>query len=127
MTPESRYSSLLGNGWVNTFPRKRTIEERCFLRSAPRALLRNGAVNITAAVNQHATTEGAVFAIRAAPRLYNEGLTHLMKLQLLQNRVLHAIGNLDTCTPVRDLHLAFKIPYVYDYITNYAGDRQMSP
>jgi hypothetical protein len=40
-----------------------------------------------------------------------------MKLQRLQNRVLHAIGNLDRRTPVRDLHLAFKIPYVYDYIT----------
>jgi hypothetical protein len=43
--------------------------------------------------------------------------TPLMKLQRLQNRVLRAIGNLDRRTPVRDLHLAFKIPYVYDYIT----------
>jgi hypothetical protein len=34
-----------------------------------------------------------------------------------QKRVLHAIGNLDWRTPVRDLHLAFKIPCVYDYIT----------
>jgi hypothetical protein len=38
--------------------------------------------------------------------------THLMKLQRLQNRVLRAIGNLDRRTPVRDLHLAFEIPYV---------------
>jgi hypothetical protein len=43
--------------------------------------------------------------------------THLMRLQRLQNRVLRAIGNLDRRTLVRDLHLAFKIPYVYDYIT----------
>jgi hypothetical protein len=43
--------------------------------------------------------------------------THLMKLQHLQNRVLGAIGNLDRSTLVRDLHLAFKIPHVYDYIT----------
>jgi hypothetical protein len=35
----------------------------------------------------------------------------------LQNRVLRAISNLDRRTPVRDLLLAFKIPYVYDYIT----------
>jgi hypothetical protein len=35
-----------------------------------------------------------------------------MRLQRLQNRVLRAVGNLDS-----DLHLAFKIPYVYDYIT----------
>jgi hypothetical protein len=40
-----------------------------------------------------------------------------MKLQQLQNRVLRAIGNLDRSTSVRDLHLAYKIPYVYDYIT----------
>jgi hypothetical protein len=43
--------------------------------------------------------------------------THLMKLQRLQNRVLRDIGNLDRSTPVPDLHLAFKIPYVYDYVT----------
>jgi hypothetical protein len=38
-------------------------------------------------------------------------------LQRLQNTVLRAIDNLDRNTPVRELHLAFKIPYVYDYIT----------
>jgi hypothetical protein len=43
--------------------------------------------------------------------------THLMKLQRLQNRVLRTTGNLDSRTPVRDLHLAFKILYVYDCIT----------
>jgi hypothetical protein len=42
------------------------------------------------------------------------GDTHLMKLQRLQNRVLRDIGNLDRCTPVRDLHLVFKILYVYN-------------
>jgi hypothetical protein len=41
--------------------------------------------------------------------------THLMKLQRLQNRVLHDIGNLDMRTPVRELHLTFKISYAYDY------------
>jgi hypothetical protein len=43
--------------------------------------------------------------------------TNLMKLQRLQNRVLRTIGNYPRHTPVRDLHLAFHIPYVYDYIT----------
>jgi hypothetical protein len=43
--------------------------------------------------------------------------THLMKLQRLQNKVFRAIGNLDWRTPVRDLHLALKISYMYDYIT----------
>jgi hypothetical protein len=42
---------------------------------------------------------------------------HLLKLQHLTNRVLRATENLDRCTPVRELHLAFKFPYVYNYIT----------
>jgi hypothetical protein len=42
---------------------------------------------------------------------------HLLKLHCLQNRVLCAIGNLDRGTLVGELHVAFKIPYVYDYIT----------
>jgi hypothetical protein len=32
-------------------------------------------------------------------------------------KVFRAIGNLDRRTPVRELHVTFKIPYVYDYIT----------
>jgi hypothetical protein len=40
--------------------------------------------------------------------------THLLKLQLLQSGVLHTIGNLDRCTPVHELQVALKIPYVYD-------------
>jgi hypothetical protein len=41
----------------------------------------------------------------------------LLKSQPLQNSVLCAIGNLDRCTPARELHVAFKIHYVYVYIT----------
>jgi hypothetical protein len=37
--------------------------------------------------------------------------------QRLQKRALGAIGNLDRCTPVREFHVAFKIPYMYHYIT----------
>jgi hypothetical protein len=43
--------------------------------------------------------------------------SHLLKLQRLQNRVLHTIGNFPRRPSVLDLHVAFKIPYVYDYIT----------
>jgi hypothetical protein len=42
---------------------------------------------------------------------------HLLKLQRLQNRVLCAIGNLDRRISVCELHVAFKFPYVYDYVT----------
>jgi methionine synthase II (cobalamin-independent) len=40
-----------------------------------------------------------------------------MKLQRLQNKFLRTIGNFPRRTPVPELHKAFKIPSVYDYIT----------
>jgi hypothetical protein len=43
--------------------------------------------------------------------------TQLLKLQRLQNRVLRTNGNYPRRTPTRVLHMAFKIPYVYDFIT----------
>jgi hypothetical protein len=33
------------------------------------------------------------------------------------NRVLRAVGNLDRCTPIREMHVASQIPYVYEYKT----------
>jgi hypothetical protein len=42
-----------------------------------------------------------------------------MKLQSLQIKVLCTTGNFPRRTPVRDLHIAFKIPYAYDYITKF--------
>jgi hypothetical protein len=46
-----------------------------------------------------------------------EADAHHWKLQRLQNRALRATGNLDGGTPVRELHVAFEISYVYDYLT----------
>jgi hypothetical protein len=43
--------------------------------------------------------------------------TYLLKLQRLQNKLLRTIGNFPRCTKVRDLHTAFNLPYLYDYIT----------
>jgi hypothetical protein len=43
--------------------------------------------------------------------------TYLLKLQRLQNKVLRTIGNFPRLTAVRELRVAFKIPYVYDFIT----------
>jgi hypothetical protein len=43
--------------------------------------------------------------------------THLMKLQRLQNKVLRTIGSFPRRTPVREMHMAFHLPYVYDYTT----------
>jgi hypothetical protein len=42
---------------------------------------------------------------------------HLLRLQRLQKRDDRTIGNLYRRTPVREMHVAFKISYVYDYIT----------
>jgi hypothetical protein len=41
----------------------------------------------------------------------------LVPVQRLQNEVLHIIGNFPRCTPVRYLHTAFNLPFVYDCIT----------
>jgi hypothetical protein len=41
----------------------------------------------------------------------------LIKLQRLQNKVLGSLGNFPRHTPFRELHKAFSIPYIYDYIT----------
>jgi hypothetical protein len=54
-----------------------TIKERCFLWSASCALLRNRAVIIYTAVNQHETIEEAVFFVAADAKLYNEELRQL--------------------------------------------------
>jgi hypothetical protein len=43
--------------------------------------------------------------------------TYLLKLQHMQNKALHIVGNFPRHTPVHDLHAAFNLPYVYDYIT----------
>jgi hypothetical protein len=40
-----------------------------------------------------------------------------MKLQRLQNNVLRTISNFPRPTPVRDLHMAFHLQYVCDYMT----------
>jgi hypothetical protein len=42
---------------------------------------------------------------------------HLLKLQHLENKVLRTTGNFPRHTLVRDLHVAFKLPHLYDYIT----------
>jgi hypothetical protein len=43
--------------------------------------------------------------------------THLLKLQRLQNKVLRTTGKFPRGTPVRELHMAFYVPYVYEYKT----------
>jgi hypothetical protein len=49
--------------------------------------------------------------------------TYLLKLQRLQNKVLRTTDSFPRCTSVRDMHMAFQIPYVYDYITKSCRQR----
>jgi hypothetical protein len=51
----------------------------------------------------------------ACPDWEYETDVHHLKVQRQQNRVFHATGNVKMCTSVRELHVAFKTPYVYDY------------
>jgi hypothetical protein len=53
----------------------------------------------------------------ACPAWEFEAESHLLKLQRLQNKVLRTIGSFPRRTSVCDMHVAFQIPYVYDYIT----------
>jgi hypothetical protein len=46
-----------------------------------------------------------------------ELVAELLKLQCLQNKVLRTIENFARWTLVHDLHMAFNLPYVYNYIT----------
>jgi hypothetical protein len=51
---------------------------------------------------------------------------HLLKLQGVQNKVLRTIGYFPRRTPIRDLHMALKLPYIYDYTTKFASNKQKS-
>jgi hypothetical protein len=46
-----------------------------------------------------------------------EAEIRLLKLQRLQNKVLRTAGKFPKCTPVRELHMALQVPYIYDYVT----------
>jgi hypothetical protein len=52
--------------------------------------------------------------------------THLLKCQRLQNKFLRTIGHFPRLTQVRNLHVAFKIPYFMISSQNYAGSKQKS-
>jgi hypothetical protein len=41
---------------------------------------------------------------------------HLLKLQHLQTKALCTTGKFPRCTSICELHMAFHVPYIYDYI-----------
>jgi hypothetical protein len=52
----------------------------------------------------------------ACPAWEFEADTHLIRLQRLKNKFLRTIGKFPRNTPVRDMHISFQIPYVYDFL-----------
>jgi hypothetical protein len=59
----------------------------------------------------------------ACPAWELAGNTYLLKLQRLQNKVLRIIGHFPRRIPVRDLHTAFNLPYIYDNKTKLCGQQ----
>jgi hypothetical protein len=50
------------------------------------------------------------------PRLGFAASKNLLKLRRLQNKFFRTVGNFPRRIPIRDVHTAFKLPYMYDYI-----------
>jgi hypothetical protein len=55
----------------------------------------------------------------ACPALEVAADTYLLKLQRPKNKVFCTNGNFPRCTLVHDLHTAFNLLYVYDYLTKF--------
>jgi hypothetical protein len=53
------------------------------------------------------------------------GITHILELQSLHDKVLRTTCNFRSHTPVRDLHMAFNLPYVYNYKIENEYDRSI--
>jgi hypothetical protein len=43
-------------------------------------------------------------------------LASLLKLHHLQNKAIHTIGKFARCTPIRELHRALPVPYIYKHV-----------
>jgi hypothetical protein len=51
------------------------------------------------------------------PALKYAADTYLMNLQCLQYKVARITGKFPRSTPICEMHTAFQIPYVYDFVT----------
>jgi hypothetical protein len=87
---------------------------RTFIRNY--SLLKNERLSVSIKLNLHKALIRSIMTY-ACTAWELAADTYLLKLQRLQNKVLRTIGNIPRCAPVRDLHTAFNLPYVYDYIT----------
>jgi hypothetical protein len=49
--------------------------------------------------------------------------THLLKLQRFQDKFFRTICKFSRCTPVRELHMAFQVPRIQDYIAKFCNQQ----
>jgi hypothetical protein len=96
---------------------------RTFIRNC--SLLKNERLNVNIKLTIHKALIRSVMTY-ACPAWELAADIHLLKLQCLQNKVLHTIGNFPRCTPVCYSHTAFNLPYLYYYIKNCADGKQKS-
>jgi hypothetical protein len=80
------------------------------------SLFKSGSLSTNIKLTLHKAMIRAIMTY-ACPAWKLAADTYLLKLQRMQNEVLYTIGNFPRCTPARDLHTSFNLPYVYDYIT----------
>jgi hypothetical protein len=57
----------------------------------------------------------------ACPALEFAADIHFLKR--LQNMILRTTGKFPKCTPVQELHMAFQVPYIYDYVAKLCRQR----
>jgi hypothetical protein len=55
--------------------------------------------------------------IYACPAWKFSAHTHFLKSRRLQDKLLRTISKFPKGTPVCELHMAFQVPYIYNYIT----------
>jgi hypothetical protein len=108
----SKQSRTACKGWSSSVKVWRlTVAFRTFIRIY--SLFKSERLSAKIKLTLHKALISSVMTY-ASPAWEFAADTHLTILQRLQNKVLRTIGNLPRRTPVRELHLAFKLLYVCD-------------
>jgi hypothetical protein len=87
---------------------------RTFIRIYPLFKSERLSINIKLTLHKALITSAMTYA---CPAWEFAAEIHLLKLQRLQNRVLCSNASFPRHKLIRDMHVAFQVPYVYDCIT----------
>jgi hypothetical protein len=94
---------------------ERTVTKALRMYVRPYSLFKSGLLSTNITLTLHKALIRSVMTY-ACSTWEHAADALLVNLQHLQNRAFCAFGNFDTCTPVLQLYVAFKIPYIYYYI-----------